>query len=118
EVIEFRDFYEAPTTVAATGSASEGTATKKGRTVALTTEDMQKRKNDVKARTTLLFGLPDERQLRFISISQDTTCAYIASQSSVSQIKIEDITQIDEDDIEEMDIKWNMALLSMRADRF
>nr|GEV54320.1 hypothetical protein [Tanacetum cinerariifolium] len=29
-----------------------------------------------------------------------------------------DINQIDEDDIEEMDIKWNMALLSMRADRF
>nr|GEU84846.1 hypothetical protein [Tanacetum cinerariifolium] len=25
---------------------------------------------------------------------------------------------IDEDDMEEMDIKWNMALLSMRADRF
>nr|GEY05019.1 hypothetical protein [Tanacetum cinerariifolium] len=25
---------------------------------------------------------------------------------------------IDEDDIEEMDIKWNMALLSVRADRF
>nr|GFD30699.1 ribonuclease H-like domain-containing protein [Tanacetum cinerariifolium] len=32
--------------------------------------------------------------------------------------KYEDINQIDEDDIEEMDIKWNMALLSMRADRF
>nr|GEW64190.1 hypothetical protein [Tanacetum cinerariifolium] len=31
---------------------------------------------------------------------------------------IEDINQIDEDDIKEMDIKWNMALLSMRADRF
>nr|GEY39489.1 ribonuclease H-like domain-containing protein [Tanacetum cinerariifolium] len=29
-----------------------------------------------------------------------------------------DINQIDEDDMEEMDIKWNMALLSMRADRF
>nr|GEY30486.1 hypothetical protein [Tanacetum cinerariifolium] len=29
-----------------------------------------------------------------------------------------DITQIDEDDMEEMDIKWNMALLSMRANRF
>nr|GEW61169.1 retrovirus-related Pol polyprotein from transposon TNT 1-94 [Tanacetum cinerariifolium] len=29
-----------------------------------------------------------------------------------------DINQIDEDDIEEMDIKWNMALLSMRADKF
>nr|GEW71845.1 hypothetical protein [Tanacetum cinerariifolium] len=31
----------------------------------VTTEDMQKRKNDVKARTTLLLSLPDEHQLRF-----------------------------------------------------
>nr|GEY00091.1 uncharacterized mitochondrial protein AtMg00810-like [Tanacetum cinerariifolium] len=52
------------------------------------------------------------------SISHDTVCAYIASQSNGSQIKYKDITQIDEDDIKEMDIKWNMALLSMRADRF
>ncbi|GKA49421.1 hypothetical protein Tco_0742494 [Tanacetum coccineum] len=37
----------------------------KGRTVAVTTEDMQKRRNDVKARTTLLLALPDEHQLRF-----------------------------------------------------
>nr|GEY66351.1 hypothetical protein [Tanacetum cinerariifolium] len=51
------------------------------------------------------------------NISQDTACAYISSQSSGSQIKFEDINQIDEDDMEEMDIKWNMALLSMRADR-
>nr|GEX37536.1 hypothetical protein [Tanacetum cinerariifolium] len=51
------------------------------------------------------------------SISHNTVCAYIASQSNGSQIKYEDITQIDEDNIEEIDIKWNMALLSMRADR-
>nr|GEV02075.1 putative ribonuclease H-like domain-containing protein [Tanacetum cinerariifolium] len=56
--------------------------------------------------------------IRVASISQDIACAYIASQSSGSQIKFEDINQIDEDDTEEMDIKWNMALLSMRADRF
>nr|GEX10481.1 retrovirus-related Pol polyprotein from transposon TNT 1-94 [Tanacetum cinerariifolium] len=31
----------------------------------VTTEDMQKRRNDVKARTTLLLALPDEHQLRF-----------------------------------------------------
>nr|GEW34823.1 hypothetical protein [Tanacetum cinerariifolium] len=53
-----------------------------------------------------------------VSISQDTACAYIASQSSGSQIKFKDINQIDKDDMEEMDIKWNMALLSMRADKF
>nr|GEW92122.1 hypothetical protein [Tanacetum cinerariifolium] len=52
------------------------------------------------------------------NISHDTVCAYIASQSNGSQIKYEDITQIDEDDIKEIDIKWNIALLSMRADRF
>nr|GEV26803.1 retrotransposon protein, putative, Ty1-copia subclass [Tanacetum cinerariifolium] len=51
------------------------------------------------------------------SISQDTACSYIASQSSSSQIKFEDINQIDEDYMEEMDIKWSMALLSMRADK-
>nr|GFD07915.1 ribonuclease H-like domain-containing protein [Tanacetum cinerariifolium] len=52
------------------------------------------------------------------TISQDTASAFIASQSNGSQIKFKDIIQIDEDDMEEMDIKWNMALLSMRANKF
>nr|GEZ85022.1 putative ribonuclease H-like domain-containing protein [Tanacetum cinerariifolium] len=55
--------------------------------------------------------------IRVASISQDTACTYVASQSSGSQIKFENINQIDEDDMEEIDIKWNMALLSMRADK-
>nr|GFA83129.1 hypothetical protein [Tanacetum cinerariifolium] len=38
---------------------------KSGRTVTLTAEDMQRKKNDVKARTTLLLSLPDEHQVRF-----------------------------------------------------
>nr|GFB86562.1 hypothetical protein [Tanacetum cinerariifolium] len=154
-------------------------ARKKGRTVAITTEDMRKRRNDVKARTTLFLALLDEHQLRFSkyetakelweailktsggnkatkktkksieaaicgkgevhttsvptasiqvstastdvaadSLSHDTICAYIATKSNGSQIKYEDITQINKDDIEEIDIKWNMALLSMKADMF
>nr|GEZ99663.1 ribonuclease H-like domain-containing protein [Tanacetum cinerariifolium] len=52
------------------------------------------------------------------SLSHDIVCAYIASQSNGSQIKYEDITQIDKDDIEEIDIKWNVSLLSMRGDMF
>nr|GEX33778.1 hypothetical protein [Tanacetum cinerariifolium] len=40
------------------------------------------------------------------------------SESNSQNVKYEDINQIDEDDIKEMDIKWNMALLSMRADIF
>nr|GEW11938.1 hypothetical protein [Tanacetum cinerariifolium] len=208
EVIEFRDSYEAPKDDVATSSASEGTAKNKGRTVAVTTEDIQKKRNDVKERTTLLLALPDEHQLRFskyktaqelwaailktfggneatkktkknllkqqygnfkaegsetlkqtfnrlqvivshlefmeIEIEQDdlnqkflTSLApewlmhtiVWRNRSNLDtmslddlynhlKIKYEDINQIDEDDIEEMDIKWNMALLSMRADRF
>nr|GEU63697.1 copia protein [Tanacetum cinerariifolium] len=65
EVIEFGDSYENPNDNTATGSASDETSKKKGMSVTLTTDDMQKRKNDVKARTTLLLALPDEHQLRF-----------------------------------------------------
>nr|GEZ92522.1 ribonuclease H-like domain-containing protein [Tanacetum cinerariifolium] len=36
-----------------------------GRTITITTEDMQRKKNDVKERTTLLLSLPDDHQLRF-----------------------------------------------------
>nr|GEX36677.1 hypothetical protein [Tanacetum cinerariifolium] len=177
EVIEFGDSYKAPPEEIGKGS---------------------KRRNDVKARTTLLLALPDEYQSRFSKyetakelweailktfggneatkktkknqlklqyewlmytivwrnrddldtmslddvynhlkvyepkvqkksesnsqnmtfISSSNTSSGKATQSNGSQIKYEDITQIDEDDIEEMDIKWNMALLSMRADRF
>nr|GFA99293.1 hypothetical protein [Tanacetum cinerariifolium] len=158
---------------------------------------MQKRRNDVKVRTTLLLALPDEHHLRFgkyktaqelwdailkifggneatkkikknqskqsdldtmslddvynhlkvyepevqkKSESNSQSIAFISSTKNISgneevntasvptastqvppasaNVKYEDINQIDEDDIEEMDIKWNMALLSMKADRF
>nr|GEV60301.1 uncharacterized mitochondrial protein AtMg00810-like [Tanacetum cinerariifolium] len=186
-VIEFGDSYESPQEVVDTGSASEGSAKKKGRTVAVMTEDMQKRRNDVKAITTLLLALPDKHQLRFrkYKTAQELWVAILKTfggnegtkktkknqlkhqygnfkverkemlkqtfnrlqaiishlefmdveieQDDLNQkfltsltpewlmytiIKYEDINQIDEDNIEEMDIKWNMALLSMRADRF
>nr|GFB87136.1 hypothetical protein [Tanacetum cinerariifolium] len=64
-VIEFGDTYEVPASTITTDTASDAIGKKKGRTVTLTAEDMQKKKNDVKARTTLLLSLPDEHQLRF-----------------------------------------------------
>nr|GEZ36705.1 hypothetical protein [Tanacetum cinerariifolium] len=68
EVIEFGDSYEVPTNTTdttTTTTTSGETGTKSGRTVTLTAEDMQKKKNDVEAKTTLLLSLPDEHQLRF-----------------------------------------------------
>nr|GEU54940.1 putative ribonuclease H-like domain-containing protein [Tanacetum cinerariifolium] len=93
EVIKFRDSYESPTTDAATGSASEGTAKKKGRKVALTTEDMQKRKNNVKARTTLLLALPDEHQLRFnkYKTAQELWAAILKTFRAKSSSEKEDV---------------------------
>nr|GEV52783.1 putative reverse transcriptase domain-containing protein [Tanacetum cinerariifolium] len=64
-LIEFGDSYKAPQEEAGKDSASESFAKKKGKTVVITTEDMLKRRNDVKARITLLLALPDEHQLRF-----------------------------------------------------
>nr|GEX85195.1 hypothetical protein [Tanacetum cinerariifolium] len=210
EVIKFGDSYQAPPEESGTGSASKSSAKKKGRTVAITTKDMQKRRNDVKARTTLLLALPDEHQLRFsklqaivshlefmdVEIEQDDlnqkfltslapewlmytivwrnrddpdtlslddvynhlkvyepevqkksksnsqNMAFISSANTSSGkgkintasvptastqvspaspgVVVASISHdtIDKHDIKEMDIKWNMALLSMRADRF
>nr|GFC69349.1 hypothetical protein [Tanacetum cinerariifolium] len=72
--------------------------------VTITTEDMQRKKNDVKARTTLLLSLPHEHHnedgntayvttastvfptgsVNVAIICQDTASAYIASQSNGS----------------------------------
>nr|GEW64773.1 retrovirus-related Pol polyprotein from transposon TNT 1-94 [Tanacetum cinerariifolium] len=221
EVIEFGDSYKAPLdeTAKDKGPAGEVSSStkKKGRTVAITAEDMHKKKNDVKARTTLLLAPSDEHQLRFnkydsakelgeailktfggneatkktkknqlkqqygnfkvegsetleqtfnrlqvivshlefmdVPIKQDdlnqkflTSLApewlvytivwrnrddldtmslddvynhlkVYEPEPNGPQIKYKDISQIDDDDIEEMDIKWNLALLSTQADR-
>nr|GEW38460.1 putative ribonuclease H-like domain-containing protein [Tanacetum cinerariifolium] len=65
EVIEFGDSYEVSESTTTTDTTSGEIGTKSGRTVTLTAEDMQKKKNDVKARTTLLLSLPDKHQLHF-----------------------------------------------------
>nr|GFA52306.1 hypothetical protein [Tanacetum cinerariifolium] len=54
-----------PSSTTTTYTTSGESGKKSGRTVTLTAEDMQKKKNDVKARTTLLLSLPDKHQLRF-----------------------------------------------------
>ncbi|GJX38257.1 hypothetical protein Tco_0251560 [Tanacetum coccineum] len=62
---KFGDSYKSPPEETGKSVTSKGFARKKERIVAITTEDMQKKRNDVKARTTLLLALPDEHQLRF-----------------------------------------------------
>nr|GFA38293.1 hypothetical protein [Tanacetum cinerariifolium] len=52
------------------------------------------------------------------SLSNAVIYSFFASQSSSPQLDNEDLKQIDANDLEEMDLKWQMAMLTMRARRF
>ncbi|GJU64531.1 ribonuclease H-like domain-containing protein [Tanacetum coccineum] len=52
------------------------------------------------------------------SLSDVVIYSFFASQSNSSQLDNEDLKQIDHDDLKEMDLKWQMAMLKMRARRF
>nr|GEY72792.1 putative reverse transcriptase domain-containing protein [Tanacetum cinerariifolium] len=56
--------------------------------------------------------------LNINSLSNAVIYSFFASQSSSPQLDNEDLKQIDADDLEEMDLKWQMAMLTMRARNF
>ncbi|GKB00889.1 ribonuclease H-like domain-containing protein [Tanacetum coccineum] len=49
------------------------------------------------------------------TLSDATIYAFLANQPKGSQVVHEDLEQIHDDDLEEMDLKWQLALLSVRA---
>nr|GEV49254.1 retrotransposon protein, putative, unclassified [Tanacetum cinerariifolium] len=51
------------------------------------------------------------------NLSDAVICAFMASQPNSPQLAHEDLEQIHPDDIEEMDLRWQMAMLTMRARR-
>nr|GFD08377.1 ribonuclease H-like domain-containing protein [Tanacetum cinerariifolium] len=52
------------------------------------------------------------------SLSNVIIYSFFTSQSSSPQLDNEDLKQIDVDGLEEIDLKWQMAMLTMRARRF
>ncbi|GKC27287.1 putative ribonuclease H-like domain-containing protein [Tanacetum coccineum] len=52
------------------------------------------------------------------NLSDVVICAFFASQPSSPQLVNEDLQQLHPDDLEEMDLRWQMAMLTMRARRF
>ncbi|GKC71079.1 hypothetical protein Tco_1116962 [Tanacetum coccineum] len=133
-------------------------------TIAPTTaEEKAQRRLELKARSTLLMGIPNEHQLKFNSIKDaksllqavekstnntngavntahgattastqvtvvnSTTIdnlsdvviyAFFVGQPNSPQLDNEDLQQIHPDDLEEMDLRWQMDMLTMRARRF
>nr|GFA45147.1 hypothetical protein [Tanacetum cinerariifolium] len=52
------------------------------------------------------------------SLSNAIIYSFFISQSSSPQLDNEDLKQIDADDLKEMDLKWQMAMLTIRARKF
>nr|GEX10568.1 hypothetical protein [Tanacetum cinerariifolium] len=52
------------------------------------------------------------------NLSDVVIYSFFASQSNSPQLDNDHLKQIDVDDLEEMDLKWQMAILTMRARRF
>nr|GEV60885.1 hypothetical protein [Tanacetum cinerariifolium] len=52
------------------------------------------------------------------NLSNVVICAFLASQPNSPQLAHEDLEQIHPNDIEETDLRWKMAMLTMRAKRF
>nr|GEV63576.1 hypothetical protein [Tanacetum cinerariifolium] len=108
-------------------------------------EENAQRRLELKARSTLLMGIRNEYQLKFNSIKDAKSLLqaietrfggnaatkktqrnllkkqyenFTASSSEVPQLDNEDLQQIHPDDLEEIDLRWQMAMLTMRARRF
>ncbi|GKA23099.1 ribonuclease H-like domain-containing protein [Tanacetum coccineum] len=162
---------DAPAAVASASTGAEGHIPPK------TAKQKLARKNELKAKNTLLLAIPDEHLLKFhgqyenfnASRSEGLDKTYDRFQKLISQLEIhgevisqedanlkllrslpsawnthtlimrnksdldtlsmddlynnlkldyEDLEQIDADDLEEMDLKWQVAMLTMRVKRF
>ncbi|GJY03365.1 hypothetical protein Tco_0369305 [Tanacetum coccineum] len=52
------------------------------------------------------------------NLSDAVIYSFFASQPSIPQLDNEDLQQINLDDLEEIDLRWNISMLTMRARRF
>ncbi|GJS69670.1 ribonuclease H-like domain-containing protein [Tanacetum coccineum] len=52
------------------------------------------------------------------SYADDVMFSFFANQSNASQLDNEDLEQINANDLEEMDLKWQVAMLTIRVKRF
>nr|GEV99136.1 putative ribonuclease H-like domain-containing protein [Tanacetum cinerariifolium] len=68
--------------------------------------------------STVCAKLPASSLPNVDSLSNAVIYSFFVSQSTSHQLDNEDLKQIDVDDLEEMDLRWQMAMLTMRARRF
>nr|GEW68201.1 hypothetical protein [Tanacetum cinerariifolium] len=67
--------------------------------------------------STVCAQLPVSSHPTIDSLSNAAIFSFFASKSTSPQLDNEDLKQIDVDDLKEMDLRWQMAMLTMRARR-
>ncbi|GKD82749.1 hypothetical protein Tco_1349588, partial [Tanacetum coccineum] len=60
----------------------------------------------------------DANSTNIDNLNDAVICAFFASQPNSPQLVHEDLQQFHPNDMEEMDLRWQMAMLTMRARRF
>nr|GEW68824.1 hypothetical protein [Tanacetum cinerariifolium] len=81
-----------------------------------TTKQKIAKRNELKAKSTLLLAIPNEHLLKFHGI-KDAKTLWEAIKTS-PQLDNEDLEKIDTDDLKEIYLKWQVAILTMRVKRF
>ncbi|GJR03991.1 hypothetical protein Tco_0526975 [Tanacetum coccineum] len=75
-----------------------------------TAKEILARERERKARTTLLMAIPEDHLAKFHKMAD--------AKEIGPQLDHEDLEQVDEFDLEEMDLKWKVAMISMRLKKF
>nr|GEU52967.1 hypothetical protein [Tanacetum cinerariifolium] len=64
-----------------------------------------------------VFAASSKDQASTASYANDVMFSFFSNQSNASQLDNEDLEHIDTDDLKEMDLKWQVAMLTMRVKR-
>ncbi|GJU77675.1 ribonuclease H-like domain-containing protein [Tanacetum coccineum] len=82
-------------------------------------EDEMKRSSSSTSNSQNLAFLSSKITSTLTEVSADeVVCSFFAQQTTSPPLDNEDLQQIDQDDLEELDIRWQVAMLTVRVQRF
>ncbi|GJY53066.1 hypothetical protein Tco_0444730 [Tanacetum coccineum] len=85
--------------------------------VAFVSSDNSSSTNETVNTAHSVFAASSKDQASTASYADDVIFYFFANQSNTPRLDNEDLEQIDADDLEEMDLKWQVAMLTMRVKR-
>ncbi|GKA79102.1 ribonuclease H-like domain-containing protein [Tanacetum coccineum] len=78
-------------------------------------------KDEMKSTASEDFGVSTAGGISQVSTTpcaHDVACSFFAQPTTSPQLENEDFQQIDEDDLEELDLRWQVAMLTVRVRKF